>query len=59
MLEENEFTICMNQLKEQINKFSSLRSSRESFTAVQENTSTLRISNRDVKYQLLHGAAFR
>ena len=57
--EEKEFADCMKQLKDQINSLSASRTFKESSAAIQQISSTLQISNKDVKYQLLHGAAFK
>ena len=57
--EEKEFAVCMKQLKEQISALSNSRIHKESSAAIAELTSSLFISNQDIKYQLLHGADFR
>ena len=57
--EEKEFAVCMKQLKEQITALSNSRVHKESSAAIAELTSSLFISNQDIKYQLLHGSDFR
>ena len=49
----------MKQLKDQITALSASKHLKDSSTIISELTSSLRISNSDIKYQLLHGAAFK
>ena len=60
MTEEKEFANCMKHLKEQISALSASRNQgRDTLTVLSDLTSTLKISNVDLKYQLQHGAAFK
>mgnify|MGYP000687000703 CR=1 FL=1 len=60
LAEEKEFSACMKQLKDQISNLSVSKSQKKcTLTALSDLTSSLKITNVDLKYQLLHGAAFK